>query len=67
MTASPIVVSPADSIETCMGLMSSKHIRHLPVVENDKVVGMVSNSDVVTNIITSQKEIINHLQSYITQ
>jgi CBS domain-containing protein len=67
MTASPIVVAPSDSIETCMGLMSSKHIRHLPVVENEKVVGMVSISDVVTNIITSQKEIINHLQSYITQ
>ena len=45
MTASPIVVAPTDSIETCMNLMSSKHIRHLPVVENGKVVGMVSISD----------------------
>jgi CBS domain-containing protein len=67
MTPNPITISPNDNIDRCMELMSAKHIRHLPVVENDKVVGMISIGDVVTQIITTQKETINHLHQYINQ
>jgi CBS domain-containing protein len=67
MTANVITVSPSDSIEHCMGLMSEKKIRHLPVADNGKVAGLISISDVVTAIIESQKETISHLQNYISQ
>jgi CBS domain-containing protein len=53
-------------MDECMSLMSQYKIRHLPVVENDKVIGMISVGDVVTNIIVSQKEMISHLQNYIS-
>ena len=67
MTENPITVSPDDKIETCMSIMSDKHIRHLPVVKDATVAGMISIGDVVTAIINSQKEMIDHLQSYIAQ
>jgi CBS domain-containing protein len=67
MTERPFTVTPDDKIETCMSIMSDKHIRHLPVVKGDTVLGMISIGDVVTAIINSQKEIIDHLQNYITQ
>lgn len=67
MTERPFTVTPDDKIETCMSIMSDKHIRHLPVVKGDTVLGMISIGDVVTAIINSQKEIIDHLQNYIAQ
>jgi CBS domain-containing protein len=67
MTENPFTVQPEDSIETCMGIMSDKHIRHLPVVKDGTVAGMISIGDVVTTIIVSQKETIDHLKSYISQ
>ncbi|MBS1682901.1 MAG: CBS domain-containing protein [Bacteroidetes bacterium] len=67
MTANPITVSPETSIEDCMQIMSDKHIRHLPVTEGTKVVGMISIGDVVTFVINEQKSIIAHLESYISQ
>jgi CBS domain-containing protein len=67
MTRQVLTVTPEDTIERCMAIMTDKHIRHLPVVENDKVLGMVSIGDVVNGIIESQKETIAHLQSYISQ
>lgn len=67
MTEKPITVSADDKIETCMGLMSEKHIRHLPVLKDDVVTGMISIGDVVTTIIKMQKETITHLQNYISQ
>ena len=67
MTENPFTVQPEDSIETCMGIMSDKHIRHLPVVKDGTVAGMISIGDVVTTIIESQKETIDHLKSYISQ
>ena len=67
MTPNPITVDPEDNIDRCMALMSEKHIRHLPVVKNDVVVGMVSIGDVVTTIINTQKETISHLHEYINQ
>ena len=59
------VVKPDDSIEYCMGLMTEKTIRYMPVFENDKLAGIISMSDVVKETIWAQKETINHLQSYI--
>lgn len=67
MTENVLTVTPEDTIERCMAIMTEKHIRHLPVVEADKVLGMVSIGDVVNGIIESQKQTIAHLQSYIAQ
>jgi len=58
-------VSPADSIERCMELMTTRNIRYMPVFENNKLAGIVSMSDVVKETILAQKETINQLQSYI--
>ena len=58
-------VNPADSIEHCMELMTTKNIRYMPVFENNKLAGIVSMSDVVKETILAQKETINQLQSYI--
>jgi CBS domain-containing protein len=62
-----VTVKPSDSIDYCMGLMSSKRIRHLPVVENGTVLGLISIGDVVKGIIEMQKETIDYLNSYISQ
>lgn len=67
MTENPFTVEPDDKIEACMTLMSDKHIRHLPVIKDGTVLGMISIGDVVTAIIQSQKETIDHLQNYISQ
>jgi len=67
MTANPIAVSPQTSIEECMQIMSDKHIRHLPVIDGAKILGMISIGDVVTHVIQEQKSIIAHLESYISQ
>ena len=67
MTHNPFTIQPGDSIEHCMEIMSDKHIRHLPVMKDNVVSGMISVSDVVTAIIQSQKDTIDHLKSYISQ
>lgn len=67
MTEQVITVLPEDDIEKCMGLMSGRKIRHLPVMKEDKVLGVISITDVVTAIIELQKNTINHLQNYISQ
>jgi CBS domain-containing protein len=66
MTAQPITINLSDSIDYCMELMTDKHIRHLPVVENGEVKGMVSIGDVVKFIIADQKQTISQLESYIS-
>ena len=65
MTANLITISPKDGIELCMKIMSEKHIRHLPVLHEDKILGMVSIGDVVKFIIADQKQTISQLESYI--
>lgn len=65
MTADLITVSPTDSIDYCMNVMTERHIRHLPVVENTIVIGMVSIGDVVKSIIEVQRSTIEQLESYI--
>ncbi|WP_316811200.1 CBS domain-containing protein [Pedobacter heparinus] len=66
MTAHPITVLPSDSIEFCMGIMTDKHIRHLPVMQENVLLGMVSIGDVVKFIIEDQKQTISQLESYIS-
>ena len=57
MAEEVITVLPEDDIEKCMGLMSGRKIRHLPVMKDDKVVGVISITDVVTTGIESQESI----------
>jgi CBS domain-containing protein len=65
MSADLPTVTPSDSIDHCMELMTRNNIRYLPVFENDKLAGIISMSDVVKETILTQKETINHLQNYI--
>ena len=65
MSSNLITVAQNDSIDRCMQLMTDKHIRHLPVVENGKVLGLISIGDIVKNIIEEQKQTIEQLQTYI--
>nr|WP_314864653.1 CBS domain-containing protein [uncultured Flavobacterium sp.] len=60
-------VKLSDNLDYCMEVMSKKRVRHLPVLENNVVIGIISISDVVKAIIDIQKDTINHLNSYITQ
>ena len=65
--SSPVVtVLPTDTAQTCMQLMTARKIRHLPVVEDGKVLGMVSIGDLVKAVIEDQQQEIQQLQQYIT-
>jgi CBS domain-containing protein len=66
MTSGVISVTPDQSIEECMALMTGKHIRHLPVLENSKLVGLISIGDVVKAIISQHEDTIKQLENYIT-
>ncbi|MFN8008620.1 MAG: CBS domain-containing protein [Terriglobia bacterium] len=65
MTEKVDVVGPSHSVRECMARMTDKHIRHLPVVELGRVVGLVSIGDVVKAIISDQEFMIEQLESYI--
>lgn len=65
MVTEVISVTPEHTVDQCMALMSDRRIRHLPVVEGDTVVGMVSIGDLVKNIVETQKITIEHLEQYI--
>jgi CBS domain-containing protein len=60
-----VIARPEQSVEECMALMSEKHVRHLPVLEGEKPVGIVSIGDLVKNIIGDQKFVIDQLEHYI--
>lgn len=66
MTPEVITVYPEETISECMILMSQKRIRHLPVVQCDKVVGVISIGDVVKYIIEEQELVIEHFKLYIS-
>ena len=66
MTSPVIFVGPEQTVENCMRLMTNSRIRHLPVVQNEKVLGVVSIGDLVKWIVSAQEETIHHLQHYIT-
>lgn len=65
MSTTVITVGPHDDVEHCMNLMSGKRIRHLPVIENDNVIGMLSIGDLVQATIEYQQFLIKQLESYI--
>jgi CBS domain-containing protein len=66
MTTPVLSVTPARSIGECMQMMTSRRVRHLPVVEGDRAVGIVSIGDLVSAVITAQGETIRQLNNYIT-
>jgi CBS domain-containing protein len=66
MTEDLITVTPDNTVDSCMRLMTSRFIRHLPVIENDQLVGIISIGDVVKFTIEEQKFIIENMEHYIT-
>jgi len=65
MTSEVLCVSPNQSVRKCMALMTDKRIRHIPVLDDGRLVGVISIGDVVKAIIAEQQIIINHLEDYI--
>ena len=65
MTEKMLTVTPETSMDQCMGLMNQYHIRHLPVIKDDKMVGMVSMRDVVDILISERESTIKGLENYI--
>ena len=65
MSAPVVTVTLTSSVQECMQLMTARHIRHLPVVDGGKVIGMVSIGDLVKAVIEEQKQTIEQLESYI--
>ena len=66
MTDNVITVSPEQNIEVCMVMMTQQHIRHLPVVQDGQMIGMISLGDVVKAIIKAQQIKIEHLENTIS-
>ena len=66
MSEHPVVVTPDTTIDQCMALMTDKYIRHLPVMDKQQLVGLVSIGDIVKCMIDEQKCIIEDLEHYIT-
>ena len=65
MTDEVVCVRPEQTIEDCMGLMTDKRIRHLPVFDSKNVVGVISIGDVVKEMLSEQEFVIKQLESYI--
>lgn len=65
MTKTVFYVSPENTLEECMAMMTSKQIRHLPVLDNDRLVGIVTLGDVVKRIISEQEFTIHELEKYV--
>ena len=65
MTTRVIYVQPEQTVEECMAIMTDKHIRHLPVLEGENLVGMISIGDLVKSIIADQKYTIEQLEQFI--
>ena len=66
MTKKVFYIDPQKTISDCMAMMTAKRIRHVPVIEDEKVIGIITIGDVVNQIITEQEVTIHHLESYIT-
>ena len=65
MSSNVITVAPTDSVQNALEVMTEHHIRHLPIVDNTTVVGVVSIGDLVKDVIAMQKSTIEQLESYI--
>jgi len=65
MTSPVICVTSGQAVDQCMDIMTRSRIRHLPIVENEKVLGVISIGDLVKWVVSEQEETIEHLQNYI--
>ncbi len=65
MSTTIFVISSEQTIHECMALMTEKHIRHLPVMENDELIGVLSIGDIVNGVINDQNITIQNLENYI--
>ncbi len=65
MTRDLFFVTPSSTIDECMALMTQKHIRHLPVIEADQLVGLISIGDVVRNVIEDKNLLIDNLEKFL--
>jgi CBS domain-containing protein len=66
MTPKVTIVEPEQSTEACMAIMTEQHIRHLPVIEEGQVIGVISIGDVVKAVISNQEFVIEQLENYIS-
>lgn len=66
MTPGVITITPKQTIEECMALMTARHIRHLPVLEGGRLVGVISIGDVVKSLISEQQLMIDEMANYIS-
>ena len=66
MTSEVVTVRPDESLAGCMEVMTDRRIRHLPVVDDEAIVGVISIGDVVKSVITEQRFLIEQLEQYIT-
>jgi CBS domain-containing protein len=65
MSTNVFTTNPSEGVEECLRIMTDKHIRHLPVLDGDKVVGVISIGDLVKHVISCQQAAIAHLENYI--
>lgn len=66
MTTRILGVSPAQTVDDCMALITDKHVRHLPVMDDNELIGLVSIGDLVKSVIADQQFVIKQLESYIS-
>jgi CBS domain-containing protein len=66
MTSRVLFAAPSETVEECMAVMTEKRFRHLPVVENDQLLGLISMGDLVKAVIAEQQFVIEQLEHYIT-
>ncbi|MBU3848490.1 MAG: CBS domain-containing protein [Candidatus Acinetobacter avistercoris] len=66
MTSKVLSISSSNTVDECLALMTDRHIRHLPVIDHDKLVGLVSIGDLVKATMDDQKVLIEQLQQYIS-
>jgi CBS domain-containing protein len=65
MTPKVLYVKPQQTVEECMVLMTEKHVRHMPVLDGEQMIGLVSIGDIVKSVISEQQFLISHLENYI--
>ncbi|KPK29743.1 MAG: histidine kinase [Nitrospira bacterium SG8_35_1] len=66
MTREVVYITPENSLDECMALMSAKHIRHLPIISNGKLLGLLTLGDVVKEILSNQEFKIQEMEKYIS-